>query len=356
MTHLQPAYAEPAAETAQPQRIVFHATGGEYFRIWIVNLLLTIVTLGIYSAWAKVRRNQYFYSSTELAGSSFEYHGNPVAILKGRIVALLVFAAYSAAGKFSPLAGVVMGLAMAALIPWFMWKSLQFRLHNTSYRGLRFHFDGELADAYTAYLGRPMLNFITLGLALPFVHQRMKAYQHNESRYGNARFAFDASVGSFYKLYAAGAAVMLAGLGLVGWLVFSAASLPDGAQGAAGARAAETGLMVLLAYAWIFLVYPLFMNMLQNLIWNHTSLEQHRFRCDMKWGRLIFITFTNYLAIVCTLGLFIPFAKVRAMRYWLESIVLQPEGSLDQFVAASTPPVGATGEGLVDVMDFDLSL
>ena len=42
----------------------FRATGAEYFRIWIVNLLLTIITLGIYSAWAKVRRLRYFYGST----------------------------------------------------------------------------------------------------------------------------------------------------------------------------------------------------------------------------------------------------------------------------------------------------
>src|ERR1700739_359859 len=80
-------------EQTQPVRMEplpgrFHGSGGESFRIWIVNLLLTIVTLGIYSAWAKVRRQQYFYRNTELAGSSFEYHGQPLSILKGRIVAI----------------------------------------------------------------------------------------------------------------------------------------------------------------------------------------------------------------------------------------------------------------------------
>src|SRR6187402_3726843 len=82
-------------QSSLPSRVLlpfeFRATGGEYFRIWIVNLLLTIVTLGIYSAWAKVRRLRYFYGSTLLDGHSFEYHATPMAILKGR---LLVFAAY----------------------------------------------------------------------------------------------------------------------------------------------------------------------------------------------------------------------------------------------------------------------
>jgi Zn-dependent protease with chaperone function len=70
----------------------FRATGAEYLRIWIVNLLLTIVTVGIYSAWAKVRRLRYFYGSTALDGASFEYHGKPLAILKGRLITVGVSA------------------------------------------------------------------------------------------------------------------------------------------------------------------------------------------------------------------------------------------------------------------------
>ena len=46
----------------------FHGNGADYFRIWIVNLLFSILTLGIYSAWAKVRTKKYFYGNTELAG------------------------------------------------------------------------------------------------------------------------------------------------------------------------------------------------------------------------------------------------------------------------------------------------
>ena len=52
-----------------PEQLRFTGSGAEYFGIWIVNLLLTIITLGIYSAWAKVRRLQYFYRHTEVAGS-----------------------------------------------------------------------------------------------------------------------------------------------------------------------------------------------------------------------------------------------------------------------------------------------
>ena len=54
------------------QPFSFTGTGGEYFRIWIVNLILSILTLGIYSAWAKVRTNRYFYGNTQVDNTGFE--------------------------------------------------------------------------------------------------------------------------------------------------------------------------------------------------------------------------------------------------------------------------------------------
>ena len=81
--------AEPSPSLAPPEPIEhpFEFTGDahEFFRIWIVNLALTILTLGIYSAWAKVRKLRYFYAHTRIAGESFEYRGRPIAILLGRL-------------------------------------------------------------------------------------------------------------------------------------------------------------------------------------------------------------------------------------------------------------------------------
>src|SRR3954463_11642112 len=98
--------------------VEFSGAAGEYFRIWIVNLALTIVTLGIYSAWAKVRKKRYFYAHTRIADEGFEYRGNPVAILKGRIVAVALLAAYSIAGQVSPVAQGVLALLFAIVFPW----------------------------------------------------------------------------------------------------------------------------------------------------------------------------------------------------------------------------------------------
>src|SRR5271154_6094945 len=78
-----------------PEPLHFAGNGAEYFGIWVVTLLLTIVTLGIYSPWAKVRWLQFFYPHTELAGSSFDFHGSPMKILIGRVIALAMLIAYN---------------------------------------------------------------------------------------------------------------------------------------------------------------------------------------------------------------------------------------------------------------------
>src|SRR5215475_68945 len=130
----------PAPVSYAPEPLRFTGTGSEYFGIWIVNLLLTILTLGIYSAWAKVRRLQYFYRHTELAGSSFDFHGSPILILVGRILALLLLVLYNYSIRLPSWLTLVVIIAIAILLPWLLRNSFRFRLYNSSWRGTRFHF------------------------------------------------------------------------------------------------------------------------------------------------------------------------------------------------------------------------
>jgi uncharacterized membrane protein YjgN (DUF898 family) len=130
--------ASAPRQAAAELPIRFTGSGSEYFRIWIVNLLLSILTLGIYSAWAKVRRLKYFYGNTLVADSPLDYHGTPLAILKGRIVAVVLFAAWSGVQRFGSeaLVGLVFICGMV-ILPWLLVRSLRFQFINTSYRGVR---------------------------------------------------------------------------------------------------------------------------------------------------------------------------------------------------------------------------
>ena len=73
----------------------FHGSASEYFGIWIVNILLTIVTLGLYAPWAKVRRLRYFYGNTEFFKRRFDFTGIPGKILIGRLIALALYITFS---------------------------------------------------------------------------------------------------------------------------------------------------------------------------------------------------------------------------------------------------------------------
>ena len=323
----------------QEHTFEFTADGWEYFRIWIVNLLLTILTLGIYSAWAKVRRLRYFYRNTRLAGASFEYHGTPVSILKGRLIAFALLAVYTVASGLNPLLGIVIALLIGGVMPWLIVRSLRFKLHNSSYRGLRFGFAGSDAAAYTVFLLFPILTALSLYLLAPFTHQQIKQYQHRNSRFGDTFFNFEASVGSFYAIYLK-LLGMLLGLAFFAGLL-SALGLPF--------------LLILLPVAFLFIA-GYYAVRLPNLIWNSTGLGEHTFFSRMEVRPYVWISFTNLLGIIFTLGLFVPFATVRLMRYKLEHMGLLAQGDLAEFVAGQSPTSNATGEETAEMFDVDISL
>jgi uncharacterized membrane protein YjgN (DUF898 family) len=155
-----------AASPTQRIDLRFVGSGSEYFRIWIVNLLLTAVTLGLYYPVAKLRRLRYFYSSTEVGGQPLSFHAQASGMLKGYLLVAALLGAYSLAGHLSPTAGVVAFVLLAAIWPALWHSSMRFRAANTGWRGLRFGFLGTRAGAYKALLPGYLLSFGIVALGL----------------------------------------------------------------------------------------------------------------------------------------------------------------------------------------------
>ena len=344
-----------AADPLEPQPLTFEGTGGEYFRIWIVNLALSVVTLGVYSAWAKVRRLQYFYRNTRLAGAGFDYHGNPIALFKGRIVALIMLVVYYGAAALSPLFGLAAFAGLALLLPWLVVRSLRFRCYNSSYRGIRFRFHGTTAEAYLVYLVLPAVSVLTLFLLFPFAYHRLRRYQQNNLAYGDTRFHTTVPVGDFYIAHVAGAFiffVVIAGgatMMMVVALALAGTGPPrDPPAAALVAFLALYGVGLLLSRAFI-------LSRIQNSVWSNTRVGPHGFRCELLAHRLFFITVTNVLATVATLGLFLPFAQVRLTRYMASEFRMYPGGSLDEITNASADDANAVGEEAAELFDLDIA-
>ncbi len=138
----------------------FGGIGKEFFGIWIVNLLLSVITIGIYSAWAKVRTKRYFYGNTSIAGDNFEYHAQPIQILKGRLVVFAVVVVWSIIGNISPTFSMALLCVFYLALPWLLWSNARFDAVMTSYRNVHFSFSATLKDAYVTILGRGFLAFV----------------------------------------------------------------------------------------------------------------------------------------------------------------------------------------------------
>ncbi|RJG03857.1 YjgN family protein [Noviherbaspirillum sedimenti] len=380
------ATAAPAAKL-EPRRFEFTGSGSEYFRIWVVNLLLTIVTVGVYSAWAKVRRLQYFYRNTCVAGDIFDYHGNPKAILKGRILALGLLVAYKIAAELSTFAALTVGLVLVAIMPWLLARAFRFKLANSSYRGLRFRFHGTVAQAYRmlilfpvilAFTGlfawsvfasfdsRPRIGLLVMAVVallvvlmatVPLAHYLLKRYQHDNAYFGQSPFFFHAGPGSFFKVYAKSMAV--ASLGgipvaifgfLTGDLFRYLSTTPFGwlFKILYGMASAYASYLVLRAYLE---------SRIQNLVWNHTELADLHFESSVSARKLFWIHASNLALIMLTLGLYKPFATVRLVRYRLASLALVPQGDLDEFFSDQTvDDAGAAGQEAGEFFDIDIAL
>ncbi|NAW69463.1 DUF898 family protein [Vibrio sp. V27_P1S3P104] len=142
--------------------IQFKGQGGEFFGIWIVNILLSIITLGIYSAWAKVRTKRYFYGNTFISGDNFEYHATPMQLLKGRLVALVILLVWVVSNSIFPPLSIVLLVLFYLALPWLLWSHARFDSAMTSYRNVRFAFNGSLKGAYRSILGRGMLSLLAI--------------------------------------------------------------------------------------------------------------------------------------------------------------------------------------------------
>lgn len=387
------ALADSAATPAQPQRvsvqtlpICFTGSGSEYFRIWIVNLLLTLVTFSLYWPFARARRIAYFQNNTFVGDDPLGFHGDPWKMFRGYLVVLVLGLAYGALSNTMPTIAVFLFVVFALVWPALWRASLQFRLRNTSWCGVRMAFVGDLKGAYLALLPffMPALAlvlfmpelaedeeptpeqsrqiFAVLGAValfsvalLPWCLARLKRYQHGGYVFAGERTELRAATGAFYGLMLRVGGVVLLVLAIAGGLgalfVFGAGSPGAGVLAVVGLASVAYVLLPLI-------VIPLATVGLQNLVWAGTRSRNTRFRSDLRYGALFKVNALNWLLIVLTLGLYWPFAQVRLARARLDAMALQVKGDVDSWMARAEyrRRDGVLGDAAGDFFGIDMGL
>lgn len=382
------ALTPPAPPLAyHPLPVSFTGSGSEYFRIWAVNLLLILATLGLYIPFAKARRIRYFYANTLVGGHALGFHGDPWKMFRGFILLAVLMGLYSAVGQLAPAAAFPAFLLLCAIWPALWRASMQFRLGNTSWRGLRLRFTGSLTDAYLAcapvYV--PIIVMVAIStlmapeltgdkdtdavaqwevakltvppmllalLLAPWSLALTKRFQHNGYRIASEQGQIDLPI---RKLYVLGLKTVLMSLTPV-LVVVGVSVVVSMLLGKAGA--ALVTLMVLGGYLLLFaVVMPFAAARLQNLVWNRTRTRSLTFRSSLRFRSLFWLTLKNWTLTALTLGFYRPFAAVNTAKLRLEALRLESSTDPADWIGPGVrAQADATGEVAGDFFGIDMGL
>ena len=379
----------PAARSGETvEAFKFTGEASEYFRIWVVNTFLTIITLGLWSPWAKIRKRRFLLRHTWVAGANFEYHARPWPIFRGRLIASVAFIVYWFTGEINPSYAPWIALLIAVVAPWLVVSSLRFNLSNTSYRNLRFAFDGTLMDGVKALWPLALIAALTVAyppvfdpadfdrvdwkmilpslvlVALyPYLHGSFRLLLLNHSRFGSAPIACTTRIKTFYAIHFRGLLVG-AGLALVAGvlsaLLFGSVFSAWMTELTARSKWLMVVLSVLMALPvafatllWYAFTQTRFINATFNLTTVSTNVRVFSQIRTMPMAKLYMV---NTLGIIFSLGLLIPWAVVRTAKQRVETTALAIGGDLDDIIADAVAPASAAADAASEFFSFDVAL
>jgi len=344
------------AQAPRTATVEFTGNAGEYFKIWIVNIALTVVTLGIYSAWAKVRKLRYFYGNTSIEDGHLDYHAKPTAILVGRVIAVGMLFVYYLLSQYEPVAGLVLITIIVLLIPVLVVRANIFHLRNTSYHGLRFNFQRNYKDSFIVFYGGVLIAVFSLGLAVPSVIYMRNKFIANNTGYGQTQFEFGGRQGEFYAIFWRSVGLALLGvLGImlvVGMLGAAIEAIAGGTSSAGSPAAAAMAILTVLPLLAFYAAIGIYVQTRQrNYVWNSTTLGDNSFESTLSVRSMVFILLTNAVAIAVSLGLLIPWAQIRLARYRAEHMTVHLADDWREYIAAKDSQGSSLGEEIGDAFD-----
>jgi uncharacterized membrane protein YjgN (DUF898 family) len=358
-----------------PQSIAFHGPLGSYISLAIVNLLLSIVTLGIYRFWARARIRHHLWEHTTFAGEPLEYRGKGIELLIGAILGLIIIlipyaviqfvaAAMTASGHpvIAGLLVLVIVLGMYYLIGVGLYRSERYMLSRTSWRGIR----GGMTTGGWAYgwlyFRLQLLRAITLGFATPYVSTRLWNARMNDAVFGSAQVRATAEwrplFGRFVLALIGSIVVYVIALGFLrgSFMAMGNMVTPD----------EKPDIHILLPmlgkiYGTLFvaaLLVGLVMLSYHAAYWRQvfgsTRLNTLGLEFNATAGNWFGFYFGNLLIVVLTLGLGLMVMPWRAWSFYLGHI--RTVGTLDTDSLFQTELAAPTqGDGIADAIGFSLT-
>ncbi len=328
------------------QKVEFSGTAREYFGIWIVNVILSILTLGIYSAWAKVRREIYFKNNTKILDHGFGYHATGKQILKGRLIAAGVLSGLGAIDTFLPFWNVAFIPVFLFLLPWLLNNSMRFAARMASYRNVRFNWHGTYWGTFWFFVVAPSFGILTLGLIAPLISKSYYSYFARSHSYGTTRFTSKPGVSGYYFAFFVG--VILPTL-LLSCVISILVLLGRGSASIADPGYLLIVLPFVLATLYFFSWSLFYGTLCRNLMMKSLSLSDvATFDSKINPARLIWISLSNLVAIIASIGLLFPWARVRMYSYVAGCTEINIKGDVENFVDEAVASRSSFGEELAE--------
>jgi uncharacterized membrane protein YjgN (DUF898 family) len=356
----------------------FTASGSEYLRIWIVNLLMMAITAGLYLPWARARKIKYFYNNTWLDDRAFEFHGEPLKMLRGTLIVGALALTYALAvdfGRYGALAGA---LILIAIWPMLFFSTQRFRMNITSFLciapplaclllpSVAFDFamkspeaKGQATKILGVYSAMVMLLFVAV---VPYFYWRIRRFQHSHYAWAGLRSRFTTGPGRSFRVFAFTSGAVLSAAFLCGLLAAVAIGVWVALSGR-GRGGGPPPAYVLFLIGMVFLITvnilprAYFKVAMQNWVWRSTDGVQFRMQSSLKFWRFVGLQFKNYFLIMLTLGLYWPFAVIASKRMQLQAITLQTDISLRQLTdAAHQRSADAAGDLAADFFGMDVGI
>ena len=350
----------------------FSGSWREYAPIAFTNLLLTIVTLSIYSSWAKTRTRQYLWSRTRFIDDRLDYAGTGLELFIGKIMALFLFVIpvgivnlmlqgvlLRGHQGMAALIGVTVYVGLIYLVGVAIFRALRYRLSRTYWHGIRGGSDdGGFAFGWQ-YLWRTVVGYLALGLMVPWSMTKLWNRRWGAMSFGPMRFAADAKweniIGRYMIFYLSpvfitvgfiAIIVIIGGLGVVSGGISTRAPGP-GLFVAVIVAAVGFYLFFFVALGIVALVYysAFFREGVGALRLGGLSFGFTARTRDFLWLYL-----GNIGLVLATLGVGYIFVPYRNWAFFVRHAQAYGDVTLDDLTQSATREPGQ-GEGLLDAFD-----
>ena len=367
--------------------------------------MLTIITLGMYYPWAKVRNRRYFYANTNLADRNFEYHATGKQLFIGFLIAMGIFIAFQVLSQISPIGSLVLLGALFLVIPWLIWRSLTFNMRVTSFSNVHFAFRGKLGQSYMNFFVYPfflmlafygpfigsifvtnLINddesyswlgmiFTILMVVLPIlafylfavIKKKNTEYLINNSRYGQGEFETNVeakkfmfinlkAMGIFLLVFLVMGIIMaMFGGGVEQIFAFDPESMKKGKM--------PESLMGMIAMLYFFIIIAMILIMSftitrqRTYIYENTKLDEKiAFGSTLRARDLAWVMLSNMFLVLITLGFAMPWAQVRIARLMLENTLVDTSVGFDEYITQKQNEESSLGDQIGDAFDVDVGV